>query len=78
MEKTQTLLSKAKAAKPRKRVEPNRDLARLSVAWATDEVSLTQVRVALGVSGTAMYSSLARGLRDAVQLGLLAKGKSGA
>ena len=78
MEKTQSLLSKAKAVKGNTRKErpPEKEAARLAVAWALGEVTYTQVQAALDRSrGASVYGVLACGLRDAVRLGYLTKTK---
>ena len=67
-----TLLAKARAVKPTRSKKPDKQLAELAVAWATDELTLNQVAAAFNRRGSAMYASLAGGLRDAVRLGLLA------
>lgn len=51
---------------------PERENALLAVAWAHGEVQLTQVTAALGRTGNS-YAHIARGLRDAVRLGLIAR-----
>lgn len=65
------LLTKARAVRPTRSKKPDKELAELAIAWATDELTLNQVAVAFDRRGSAMYASLAGGLRDAVRLGLL-------
>lgn len=69
-----SLLAKAQAAKRPRNRPPDRDTAKLAVAWAADAVSYSQVRAALECSKDAnVYATLAAGLRDAFRLGLLVK-----
>lgn len=51
---------------------PERENAVLAVAWAYGEVTMTQVTKALGRDGNS-YAHVARGLRDAVRLGLIVR-----
>ncbi len=75
-----SLVDKAHSLKPEKQT-PDKERASLSLAWAFDEVSFTQAQKALGATpGSGVYAVLARGLRDALRLGLLerSKGKAAA
>jgi hypothetical protein len=72
--KTPTALERARSAKPATKGKPDRENAQLAIAWARDEIKLSQVNAAIGISGSATYSVLARGLRDAVRLGLPVNG----
>ncbi len=75
MSKAHSLVTKARTAQPLRNSPPNREVAELSVAWATGEVSYTQVHMALDrTKRTTIYNVLACGLRDAVRLGMLKKG----
>lgn len=63
-----SLLDKARS----KETKPNLETAELSVEWATGGLTFTQVQQALGCAvGSGVYAVLARGLRDALKLGVL-------
>jgi hypothetical protein len=63
------LTDKAKARESgRKRL--NEDSARLAVAWVLGEVTAVQVRSVIPDEGN-LYSFLARGMRDAVAMGIV-------
>lgn len=64
MKKEKTLLEKAKEVKTlRKRSEPNKELIDLCVAWANDEITITQVMEVLSLNGSSCYARLAIGLK---------------
>ena len=68
------LLEAARAVKSGK---INREQADLAVAWAFEEIDLDGVSAALKVSGGALYVPLARGLRDAIRLGIIVRAVGG-
>jgi hypothetical protein len=70
-----TLLERAKKEPVRKGyVKPDRETIELALAWARDEITLSQCKTAMkGEKAAQMtaYVSLARGLREAVRQGIL-------
>jgi hypothetical protein len=69
-EKQMTLLAKAKAYSPTRRYykgEPSSEEIELALAWANDEITLSQVSYALTgkPKGTAVYTRLALALKKA-------------
>lgn len=72
----ESLLAKAKAFDTRRKPAVDKQVAILSVAWAAGEITLSQVRSAIEVDGSNAYSVLARGLRDAMSMGLIQKVKA--
>lgn len=72
-----TLLEKAMAAKVVKTRKPHANMdgvPELAIAWATDEIGISQVSRAFYGADTEVhgaYNRLATGLREAVRLGLL-------
>lgn len=62
-----SLLDQAKETKTkRSKNKGNSDFIELCVAWAKDEVSLTQVCAVLKVAGSGAYLKLAQGLKEYV------------
>ena len=74
MTKPESLLAKALEHKPgrKNRLDYTEQHAELAVAWLTNEISVSQVAMALGknVSGT-VYVWLCQSLRVAYRLGML-------
>lgn len=70
----ETLLARAKAVHPvAGKRKPDKQLAQLAIAWAISDLTLKQVSSAMEKKGSAMYSQLSLGLRDAIRLGMLVK-----
>ena len=69
----ETLVDRAKAHEMRD-AAPDPELAALAVAYGAGEITLTQVGAAVDKKGNSAYAQLAKGLRDAFSLGLLARG----
>ena len=65
----QSLLEKAKAKSSSQRTVIGHEEIALALAWARDEVTLTQVAFALGHERAAseVYSCLSRALREAIR-----------
>jgi hypothetical protein len=70
----ESMLERAKAREMRDAAPPDRELALLTVAYGTGEITLTQVGAAVDKKGNSAYAQLAKGLRDAFTLGLLVRG----
>lgn len=68
-----TLLEKARAVQPKGRpVRDDQQEAELAAAWLLEEISYTQAKEALAVSGGSdTYVRLAIGIRAAKRLGLI-------
>ncbi len=53
---------------------PDADNAAVAVEWALGHLTFTDIQRGVGkTAGSGVYAKLARGLRDAVRLGLLRK-----
>lgn len=62
-----TLLDKAKKAKNRKKILIDSDVLELALAWANDEITVSQASTAIGLKPASVYIILARSLKKIIQ-----------